>query len=143
MAGVIAETMKRLAAEHQRYGLASELARAAGVTPTSAGEWLRGETEPRMRYWPAIERFFGLEEGALGSALMEMTAERGRHFALELIDIDRASQRSSEMAQVLSRLDQLEALVADLAEAVREQARWIAGQDDDEQPRPGETGAAP
>jgi hypothetical protein len=66
--GAVKARLRALFLERGR-GTGSDLARAVGVTPTSANRWASEHGDcPDAAYWPAIERFFGLPPGELARA---------------------------------------------------------------------------
>lgn len=129
MSDVVRTEMKRLRAAHEpQHGLKSALARATGVTPTSAGEWLNGVTPPSEKYWPAIERFFKLQPGHLAALAYDAkTAEQITH-ALASTQPSEGDRAVLEMFEMLRA--EIASLRSELAE-LREQPRSGAGR-----PRP-------
>lgn len=91
---VIADLIKQ-----RGRGTNRELADALGVTEPTVSRWSHGKAQASPEYWEGIERFFGLEVGALGLAGVDVTRK--------LVQLEAEIQELRELAAEVPRLRDL------------------------------------
>lgn len=81
-------------------GTQTRLAEAVGVEVQTVNKWVHGQTHPTPDRWAAIERFFGMEPGAIASLVVprdggattaeqvQQLSDQVEHLTRRLIDLE-------------------------------------------------------